>query len=53
MSIDEMSEAFVDDNPGYFPTKQAVGRYAKRIGYRLTSQKINKKQHYFYIRRND
>lgn len=50
MMQDEMAEVFVEANPGFFPTKQAVGRYAKKLGYRRVKQNIDKKQVYFYIK---
>ena len=53
MMVDEMAEVFAFDHPELFPTKSAVGRYAKKIGYKLHKQKLNGKQTYFYIRNND
>lgn len=50
MMGDEMAEVFSIDHPELFPTKNAVGRYARKIGYKLHKQKINNKQIYFYIK---
>lgn len=30
MSMDEMSEAYAQDNPGFIPNRNAVGRYARK-----------------------
>lgn len=52
MMNDEMAELFKFDHPELFPTKQAVGRYAKQIGYRVQKQKLNGKQIYFYVKKS-
>ena len=49
MSIQEMYEAFAVNHPWYTPNDQNVGRYARKMGYKLMKQRINKKQVYFYL----
>lgn len=48
--MDEMSELFAANNPGFIPTLQAVGRYARKIGFKRATQRQNGKQVYFYIK---
>lgn len=50
MMMDEMAEAFASEHPELFPTKQMIGRYARRKGYVLRKQTIDNKQIYFYIK---
>ena len=50
MSFDEMAEAFVQDNPGFYPNRSNVGRYAKKMGYILTKQMRDYKRTYFYVK---
>ena len=48
--MDEMSELFAANNPGFIPTLQAVGRYARKIGFKRATQRQNGKQVYFYVK---
>lgn len=48
-NFDEMCEMFVKDYPYFIPNRRNVGAYAKRKGFVLCKQKINKKQIYFYV----
>ena len=50
MSREEMAEAYANDNPGFIPNSNAVGRYAKRMCYRLAWQKMKGKKRYFYVK---
>lgn len=50
LTIDEMSELFAANNPGFIPTLQAVGRYARKIGFKRATQRQNGKQVYFYVK---
>lgn len=50
LTIDEMGELFAANNPGFIPTLQAVGRYARKIGFVRATQRQNGKQVYFYIK---
>ena len=52
MSMDEMSEAYAQDNPGFIPNRNAVGRYARKQGNRLAWQKIKGVKRYFYVKNN-
>lgn len=52
MSIDEMSEAFAERNPGFIPNRNIVGRFARKQGYKLAWQKTNGVKRYFYVKDN-
>lgn len=48
-----MFEQFAKEYPYLVPNKNNVGRYARKIGLVLMKQVINKKQTYFYVRKED
>lgn len=50
LNKEEMSELFAANNPGFIPTPQAVGRYARKIGFVRATQRQGGKQVYFYIK---
>ena len=49
MTFDEMARVFVAKHPEFIPNRSNVGRFAKRIGFRLVKQVINYKQTYTYF----
>lgn len=52
-SIDEIAELFLKSYPYLIPTKQAVGRFAKRQGFTMMKQMIQGKLIYFYVKKQD
>ena len=57
MSFDEMAAAFANEHPELTPNKSNVGRFAKRLGFKIVKQVVNYKQTYSYynpeLRHND
>lgn len=53
MMMDEMAAAFTAEHPELFPTKQMIGRYARRKGYTRQKQTIDNRQIYYYIKKTD
>lgn len=53
ITVEEMFEQFAKEYPYLVPNKNNVGRYARKIGLVLMKQVINKKQTYFYVRKED
>ena len=52
-SIDEIAELFLKNYPYLIPTKQAVGRFAKRQGFTMMKQMIQGKLIYFYVKKEN
>lgn len=51
-TMEEMIEMFVEAEP-FKPNKIRVGKFAKKLGYKLAVQKINYKQVFFYVKATD
>lgn len=49
MTFEEMAEVFSYEHPELIPNKSNVGRFAKKLGYRLIKQTVNYKQIYSYF----
>ena len=52
-SIDEIAELFLKNYPYLIPTKQAVGRFAKRQGFTMMKQMIQGKLIRFYVKKEN
>lgn len=52
-SIDEIAELFLKSYPYLIPTKQAVGRFAKRQGFTMMKQMIQGKLIRFYVKKEN
>jgi len=49
VSIEEMTEAYKEQSV-FEPNRCRVGRFAKRNGFTLAKQMIDRKFHYFYVK---
>lgn len=50
VTVDEMRQYYVFNFPYLELNNQRLGRFAKKIGYRLTKQMKNRKYIYFYLK---
>ena len=51
LTMDEMKELFTANRPGFIPTPNAVGRFAKKVGFVRVTQMRDGKQTSFYIKK--
>lgn len=51
MSQEEMAQACLEYCPFFVPNRTRVGRFARNNGYVRLKQMVNKKQVYFYVKK--
>lgn len=51
VSVNEMKDYYTTLHP-FAPNNRRVGQFAKKMGFRLVRQMINRKYEYFYIKTN-
>lgn len=50
MTIEEMRQYYTQEFPYFEANNQRVGRFAKKLGYKIVRQMVNRKYERFYLK---